>query len=211
MVIIVGLTGTTGSGKSTVSTIIKNNTGALVIDADQIAKELMKPGEKYYDEIVKLFGKEILQKNKKHKDQIDSKALAKIVFEDNDKREMLNKLTFKYVGKKTKELIIANKDKEFIVLDFPLLYEGGFDKICNCVVGVFADEKTKIKRIMQRDRMSEDKVRQRLNCQISDEELKEKATYTVQNSGDIRYLGLVKDVVRLVHKIRKDEEEKKKV
>ena len=60
--VIIGVTGNTGSGKSTVSTIIKNNTGALIIDADKIVRELMIPGENYYKETVELFGEEILIK-----------------------------------------------------------------------------------------------------------------------------------------------------
>ncbi|MBR1540784.1 MAG: dephospho-CoA kinase [Clostridia bacterium] len=208
--IIVGVTGNTGAGKSTVSTIIKNNTGALVIDADVLVKELMAPGEAYFNDVVALFGQEILATGKKHKGQIDRSKLAKAMFEDDEKREKLNKLTFKYVGKKTKELILANKEKEFIVLDFPLLYEGGFDKICNCVIGVVADEKTKIARIKERDRITPEQVKARLEIQIDEEKLNENATYIVKNPGDTRYISLVNDVIKLVHKIKKDEEEKKK-
>lgn len=208
--IIIGVTGNTGAGKSTVSTIIKNNTGALVIDADQIVKELMVPGEEYFNSVVSLFGEEILKtKPAKHKGKIDTGKLAVEMFNNDEKREKLNKLTFKYVGKKTKELILENKDKEVIVLDFPLLYEGGFEKICNCVIGVVADEETKIKRIKERDKINRDQILARLNVQINEEKLKESVTYVVKNSGETRYINLVKDVVKLVHKIKKDEEEKK--
>lgn len=209
--IIIGITGNTGAGKSTVSTIIKNNTGALVIDADKIVKELMIPGKDYYKEIVKLLGEEILiKKPEKNNGKIDKKKLAVFLFGDNEKRELLNKLTFKYVGEKTKELIIKNQDKEIIVLDFPLLYEGGFDKICNCVIGVIADEETKIFRIKERDRISKEQVEARINVQIKEEQLKQRANYIINNSSNTRYIALVKDVVRLIHKIKKDEEEKNK-
>ena len=93
--IIIGVTGRSGSGKSTVSTIIKNNTGALVIDADMIVKELMAPGEKYYDDVVKMFGDEIVNKNPGKKfGRINNPKLADIIFEDSEKREKLNKLLF---------------------------------------------------------------------------------------------------------------------
>ena len=133
-----------------------------------------------------------------------------ILFEDNEKRETMNKLTFKYVGQKTKELILENQDKEFIVLDFPLLYEGKFDKICNYIIGVIADEETKIFRVTERDRITNAQALSRLNVQIDEEKLKEKADYIVDNSNNTRYITLVNDVVRLIHKIKKDEEEKKK-
>lgn len=209
--IIIGVTGNTGSGKSTVSTIIKNNTGALIIDADKIVRELMIPGENYYKETVELFGEEILiKKPEKNNGKIDRKKLALFLFENDEKREILNKITFKYVGKKTKELIIENQDKEIIVLDFPLLYEGGFDKICNCVIGVIADRETKIARIKERDRTSKEQIEARIDVQINEEQLKEKADYIVNNSNNVRYIALVNDVIRLIHKIKKDEEEKNK-
>ncbi len=204
--IVIGVTGNTGSGKSTVSTIIKNNTGALVIDADKVVKELMVSGNEYYEETVKLFGEVIVNKEKQ---KIDNKKLAKIIFEDEEKREKLNKLTFKYVGKRTKELILENKEKEVVVLDFPLLYEGKFDKICNCVIAVVSDEETKISRIKERDRITKEAAKKRLGAQIDEEELKKKADYIVDNSNNVKYFSLVKNVVNLVHKIKRDVEEKK--
>lgn len=204
--IVIGVTGNTGSGKSTVSTIIKNNTGALVIDADKVVKELMVSGNEYYEETVKLFGEVIVNKEKQ---KIDNKKLAKIIFEDEEKREKLNKLTFKYIGKRTKELILENKEKEVVVLDFPLLYEGKFDKICNCVIAVVSDEETKISRIKERDRITKEAAKKRLGAQIDEEELKKKADYIVDNSNNVKYFSLVKNVVNLVHKIKRDVEEKK--
>ncbi len=208
--IIIGVTGKSGSGKSTVSTIIKNNSGAIVIDADLLVKEMSVPGEKYYDEIVKMFGEGILIKTpEKHKGRIDKNKLAKTIFEDSDKREKLNKLTFKYVGAETKKIILENKDKEIVVLDFPLLYEGGFDKICNCVIGVIADEETMVARIKERDRLPKEQIQKRIDIQINEDDLKAKADYIVDNSAKVKYIGLVKDMVKLIHKIKKDEEEKK--
>ena len=206
--IIIGITGNTGSGKSTVSTIIKNNTGALVIDADHLVKELMVPGNDYYDEVVKLLGEEIVSKKASKKGKIETEKVSKIIFEDNEKREKLNKLTFKYVGLKTKELMLANKDKDVIVLDFPLLYEGGFEKICNCVIGVFADDEAKIARVRERDRITTNQAERRLKVQIDEKILREKVDYTVENPNGTRYISLVKDTVRLIHKIKKIEEGK---
>lgn len=209
--IIIGVTGKSGAGKSTVSTIIKNNTGAVVIDADRISKNMMMQGEDYFNDILKVFGEEILIKRLKHKGNIDSAKLANIIFNDKDKREQLNKLTFKYVTKKTKELILENKEKEIIVLDFPLLYEGGFNKLCNYVIGVISDDETKIVRIKERDRISKSQVEARINTQIDDKKLKQAADYIINNSKETRYISLVKDVIKIIHKIKKDEEEKNKL
>lgn len=209
--VIIGVTGNSGSGKSTISTIIKNNTGALIIDADNIVKEIRVQGEKYYDEVVKLLGDGILIKNsEKNKGKIDKAKLSKLIFNDDKKREELNKLTFKYVGEKTKNLILENKDKEFIVLDFPLLFEGGFDKICNYIIGVVSDEDTKVKRLRQRDRISREYALKRLETQMSDEVLREKSNYIVENTEKTKYIELIKNVIRIIHNIKKEEENKKK-
>ena len=210
--IILGVTGNTGAGKSTVSTIIKNNTGAFVIDADKILKDIKVPGEDYYNDIVNLFGGDVLIKNSgKKKGKIDNKKLSMILFNDSQKREELNKLTFKYVKEKTKKLILENQNKEFIVLDFPLLFEGGFNKICNYVIGVIADNETKIARVKQRDKSSKVQVEARINAQLNEEKLKEMADYIIDNSSNVRYINLINDVIKLIHKIKKDEEDKKKI
>lgn len=161
--IIIGVTGNTGAGKSTVSTIIKNNTNALVIDADEVSKRLMEPGTEYYKGIVDIFGEEILQtKPAKNKGKIHRAKFAKILFSDEEKRLALNKLTYKYVGKEFKKTILANKDKEFIVLDVPLLFESGFNKICNYIIVVSADNDAKIERVKERDKIHPDQAKKRL-------------------------------------------------
>ena len=210
--IIVGVTGKSGSGKSTVSTIIKNNTGAVVIDADRVAKEMMTKGKPYYNDIVKLFGEEIVvNKPGKNNGKIDKAKLARKLFkEETENREKMNKLTFKHVGERTKEIILENKDKEFIVLDFPLLYEGGFNKICNYVIGVIADEETTLSRLKERDGITKNQAIIRLNTQIKEEDLKEKADFIIDNSNKNRYINLVKDVIKVVHKMKNDEGEKNK-
>lgn len=208
--IIIGVTGNSGSGKSTVSTIIKNNTGAFVINADEVANNLRDEQTEYYNKIVELFGEEILSKKQKSAGKIDKAALANAIFNDDKKREALNKLTFRYVGMETKKIILDNKDSEFIVLDFPLLYEGGFDKICNYVIAVTSDEKAKIDRIKERDRVKEFQAQRRLDSQKTDEEFKSLANYTIENLSTNRYLNLVKDTIRVIHKIKAEEEKKKK-
>jgi len=207
--IIIGITGNTGAGKTTVSTIIKNNSNALVINADEISKSIMEPGNEYYDEVVKLFGNEILQKKPaKNKGRVHRPTLAKIIFKDDGKREALNKLTFRYVGQETKKIILDNKNKEMIVLDFPLLFEGGFNKICNYIIAVVADEHTKNARLRERDKISSEQVSKRLECQPSEEFYTEKANYVIKNSENNRYINLVKDTLSVIHKIKKDAEGK---
>ena len=206
--IIIGVTGNSGAGKTTISTIIKNNSKALVIDADLLAKSLLKPGTEYYDKTIELFGKKILMpKPSKNKGKIDKAAFSKILFSDDKKREKMNALTFKYVGQEIKKIILENKDREIIVIDAPLLYEGGFEKICNYVIAVVAEEKTKIKRIMQRDKIHPNQASQRISTQKNEDFYKEHANFIIENNENTRYITLVKETLKIVHTI-KDEANK---
>ena len=207
--IIIGVTGNTGAGKSTVSTIIKNNLNAIIINADEVANSIMEPGNEFYDKVLELFGDNILEKRPSKKGKIHKPSLSKILFSDAEKREKMNKLTFKYVGKEFKRLILENKNEDYIILDVPLLYEGKFDKICNYVIAVTADEKTKIDRVKIRDRIHPDQAKKRLDTQNTDEFFKENADFVIENNQDNRYINLVKDTLRVIHKIKKDVGEKK--
>ena len=208
--VIIGVTGNSGSGKSTVSTIIKNNSGAFVIDADSMAKEMMAVGEKYYEDIVKLFGEDILIQSGKNKGKIDRSKLSTIIFHDLEKRAALNKLTFKYVGEKTKQLLLENKDKDFVVLDFPLLFEGGYNKLCNYVVGVVSENQTKVSRIVERDKITRDEGYIRISSQIDDKDIIENSDYVIFNVADLEYVDLVKAVLSMMRQIKKKEKEKNK-
>ena len=185
--IIIGVTGNSGAGKSTISTIIKNNLNAYVVNADVISKDLMEPGKPYYNEILELFGKEnvLHSKNSKNRNQINRSKLAKIIFDDKEKRESLNKITFKYVGAEMKRQILESKEqgKNFVVLDVPLLYESKFDKVCNYVIAVIADEQTKVDRLRIRDNLNDNKdALIRLASQPDDNFFKEKADFIIDNS-----------------------------
>ena len=97
---ILGITGNSGSGKSHLSQIISKRINAQIIDADEIVKELSEPGNNYYNKIIELFGKQILKENKLNKKQI-----AQIIYNDSEKREKLNKLTYKYVVEEIKKRV----------------------------------------------------------------------------------------------------------
>jgi dephospho-CoA kinase len=119
----------------------------------------------------------------------------------------MNDLKFKYVGQEIKKIILENKDREIIVIDAPLLYEGGFEKICNYVIAVVAEEKTKIKRIMQRDKIHPNQASQRISTQKNEDFYKEHADFIIENNENTRYITLVKETLKIVHTI-KDEANK---
>lgn len=205
--IIIGVTGNSGAGKTTVATIMKTNLKAQNINADDITRELIKPGNGYYFDVLKIFGNDILHgPDSKCPDKIKKDKLAKMLFSDEEKREKLNKLTFKYVGQELKDIILEHKEDEFIILDIPLLYEGRFEKICNYVVAVVADEETKIARICERDKISKEDAAQRLSTQMNENFLKEHADFVIENNGKNKYFNLVKQTVNVIHSIKEKKE-----
>lgn len=174
---IIGVTGISGAGKSTVSKRICELINARYINADIIAKALSKKGEKYYEEIVKEFGNEILNDDL----EINRKKLADIIFYDKIKKEKINSLTYKYVVPKIIEEAKKKTKCEITVIDVPLLFESGLDKICDKTIGVIAKKETCIKRIIERDGISEEMALARINSQKGEEFFKANCNYCVFN------------------------------
>lgn len=152
---IIGITGSSGAGKTTICGILNKKYSAYIIDADEIARKLSKKGSMYLDSIVEYFGTDILDNS----GELKRKELADIIYNDDEKRERLNNITFMYVVKEIKNNINKLKDKELIVIDAPLLFESNLDKICDIVIGVIASKEDKIKRICNRDNISEETAR----------------------------------------------------
>ena len=141
--VIIGVTGNSGAGKDTVSEILKSELDALIIDADSIVRENQEPEKDYYKKIVELFGESILNDNK----TLNRNALANEIFKNEEKRNSLNKITFECVQNEVDKILESNIEKNYVILNFPLLYEGNFDKMCEHVISVIADEFTIIKSI----------------------------------------------------------------
>lgn len=182
---VIGITGSSGSGKTTICNIIKNLYNSEILDADKVAKELSSNiNSDYYKEMVKLFGKECLLENK----MINRKKVAEIIYSDDEKRSKLNDLTFNYVVEKMKKDLSNIKDKDYVIIDAPLLYEAGVDKLCDKVIAVVAESKNKVKRICLRDGIDENFAKKRLKIQNEDNFYIEKADYVIYNNKDINNL-----------------------
>lgn len=190
---IIGLTGNSGTGKSTVSKIFSEN-GGFIIDADKIAHENMQPGGLSYNEIIETFGTAILSDNK----EIDRKKLGEIVFTDKEELAKLNEISLKYILKKisdTIDYVTKNPDDtKFIVVDAPLLIETGLNYIVNEVWVICADYDIRVSRIMQRDNVTSDYAKKRLENQTSQEELSSYADVIIEND-DISIDELSKQVL----------------
>lgn len=178
---IIGVTGSSGAGKDTLCEILENKYNAEIVDADKIARELSKKGTMYLQSIVESFGSGIVDR----KGELNRKKLASIIYEDDKKREELNKLTFIYVVDEIKKRINKIK-KKIIVVNAPLLFESNLDQVCDFVIAIIAERKVQIKRIIKRDNIQEDEAEKRLNMQNTDDFYIENADYIIHNKGDIK-------------------------
>ncbi len=181
---ILGITGSSGAGKTTVCSILKEKYNVYIIDADKTAKELAKKGSSYLKAIVEHFGKEIIDED----GELKRKKLAKLIYENDDKRNTLNELTFQYVVKEIKEEIRRNNNRSIIVIDAPLLFESNLNNICDLVIGIIANEENKIHRICSRDNISEEIAEKRLKIQKNNNYIKEKSDYIIYNNSTIKNL-----------------------
>lgn len=179
---IIGITGSSGAGKSTVCDILQEEYQVKVINADKIAKELSKRGTSYLDEIIEKFGKDILDEN----GELKRKKLAEIIYNNFEKRKLLNLCTFKYIKKEIKSKINRTKKENVtIIIDAPLLFECGLDEFCNLVVGVISQKDIQIERIVARDNIDYESAEKRIGAQEGNSFFKEKCDFIIENNNDI--------------------------
>lgn len=194
---IVGLTGGIGTGKSTVSKILKNK-GFTVIDLDMISRDVTKYPE-IKKKLVETFGDVIIEdkiQNKFNLSNIDyenieisRKKLGNIVFKNRQKLENLNSILHPAILEEMKRQInIAKKDNEIVVVEIQLLFEVKWEKEFDVIVLVYADRETQIKRILQRDDRTKEEAINIINSQMDLEEKRKKSDYVINNSGDFENL-----------------------
>ena len=179
--VVIGVTGNSGSGKSSVCGILREK-GAFIIDADKIAHDIIKRCGPAYDEVIEAFGREILDAA----GEIDRGRLGSVVFADAEKRDVLVDITHKHILKEMLEL----KDKAawdgraLIVMDAPLLIEAGLHNDCDAVWVVRANRAQRIARIMRRDGLTRRAAQARLAAQTPFGELAQYATAIIDNDGE---------------------------
>jgi len=185
---VIGLCGRSGSGKSTVSSFF-HSLGFPIIDTDKVYHEILAEKGDCVKELSSIFGDTILDKN----GFINRRALADIVFmsEEKEKRqEILNAITHKYVLSRVEQTIdqLIDEGKKTVFVDVPLLFESGFNRLCDFVVCVVADDDVRLSRLSIRDGVSEDEIRSRISSQISDIFLIEHSDFVIYNNGDLQTL-----------------------
>jgi dephospho-CoA kinase len=198
---VIGLAGGSGSGKSTVCKLFSEK-GFAFINTDEVYHKLTSTPTPCLDDLVHEFGREILNDDFY---SLNRKKLAEIVFAEGAEKKLkiLNEISHFHILNETEEIITSLSDEEYfgVLIDAPLLFESAFDKKCDFVISVIADENIRIKRITERDGISEENAKIRINKQLSNDFLKKKSKFIIVNDGDINELK--KAVDEISEKIKK--------
>jgi dephospho-CoA kinase len=203
--LIVGLTGGIGSGKSTVVRMFGDE-GAHVIDFDHLARLVVEPDKPAWRDIIDYFGPEILSSDR----TLNRSALAEIVFSDNKSRKALEGFTHPRIFEERDALIKAIKRKDpfsIVIIDFPLLFELDLNKRFDKVILVYVPRAVQLRRLIKRDGIVKEEVEKRLDAQLPIEEKRSLSDYIIDNEGS---LNDTRDQVRkVIHELRELAKKKK--
>ncbi len=192
---IIGLTGPTGSGKSTVADFLQEK-GFAVIDCDLVAREVVEKGSPLLEILSEAFGNDILLSDR----SLDRKELAKKAFCDKESTELLNSIMLPFIANRINEqlMILADDGVEATVLDAPTLFESGLDSECDAVIAVLCDREIRKQRIIARDNLTDEQAETRLKASRPNSFYNDRTGHIV--FGD----GTVEDTRSAVEKILED-------
>ncbi|MER6731942.1 dephospho-CoA kinase [Streptomyces puniciscabiei] len=195
----VGLTGGIGAGKSEVSRLLVEH-GAVLIDADRIAREVVAPGTPGLAAVVEAFGEDVLAAD----GSLDRPVLGSIVFADPEKLAVLNSIVHPLVGARSRELEEAAAADAVVVHDVPLLTENGLAPLYDVVVVVDATPETQLERLVRLRGMTEEDARARMAAQATREQRRQIADIVIDNDVPLdalhkRVTEVWEDLVRRAH------------
>jgi len=201
--LILGLTGSFGSGKTTVAGILKSY-GVRIIDADKIAHQVIRPGKPAYGKIVYLFGSRVLNEDK----SINRHLLAQIVFNQRNLLVKLNSIVHPEVIKIIKGKL-KRVGKGIVVIDAPLLIETGLDKLVHKLIVVKISKTEQLARLEQKLGLVKRDIQLRINCQLPLEDKVRMADFVIDNNGIIKETakqvkGVIKEIIQMrpgLHKV----------
>ena len=177
---IIGITGGIACGKSTVSNELRKY-GARIINADKMAHWQMSPGGEIYNSYINHFGRDILDEE----GLIDRRRVANIVFNDKDELNWINDMAHPILLKHVREQLVINQNEgvTLTVLDVPLLFESGWNKECDETWVVYLKPIRQIKRLMERNNLTQEEATSRINAQLSNRERRLLADKIIDNNG----------------------------
>ena len=193
---MIGLTGGIGSGKSTVAALLAEH-GFPVVDADQLAREVVEPGQPALAELAEAFGQDVL-----HDDgSLNRPELAARAFVDKEHTELLNSITHPRIRQLREQCFrqAADAGADAVVYDMPLLVEQGVDKHMDLTVVVDVDVEERIRRLVSTRGLTEEDARRRIAAQVDDAERLAAADVVIDNNGPVEALGeQVEQLVRVI-------------
>ncbi len=180
-VTVIGLTGGSGAGKGYVSFFLKER-GIPVLDTDRVSRTVCMPESRCLNELVHAFGSEILLPDGTY----DRRHMAELVMRDANRRRMLNRITHRHILCECRLWLDRCREKGYpaAVIDAPLLFESGFNRECDAVIGVVAPDGLRIQRIVRRDGISEETAEKRLAAQKNNAFYLEKCDEIIYNGED---------------------------
>lgn len=194
---VIGLTGGIASGKSTVSAMLVE-AGALLIDADRIAREIVLPGSPALTLIAERFGAQMLLED----GSLNRKRLGEVVFASEQERKALEQITHPAIRKRMLELMeqyTSEQPDKLVVVDAPLLYESEMEEMFQGVIVVYVPRATQLQRLMERDQLTHEQAEQRLDAQLNIEVKRERADYVISNDQDL--VQTHKQVIQLLQQL----------
>lgn len=196
---VIGITGPTGSGKSTITEYFKNK-GCYIIDADVIAKKALEPDSPCLRQACTVFGEDIIKADGK----LNRQLLAARAFSTKENTEKLNDITHPWICMqtlKTIDSIRSNSKNPIIIFDAPVLFESKMDIICDYVVAVVAPVEIRKQRIMKRDNISSKNADIRINAQMQDSFYIEKSDFVFDGSSSLDEIYKKADeVINIINK-----------
>lgn len=173
---VIGITGGIGSGKSTVVRMFSEFKNTAIYIADDEAKKLMHSSPIIKNKLISEFGKEVYIKN-----QLNRPFLASIVFKNKIKLNILNSIVHPIVNNHFQEFILKNEKKQYIIYENAILFENGSNIFCDKIITVTAPENIRIKRVLERDKTTENTVRNRIKNQWSETKKTLQSNYKIEN------------------------------
>ncbi len=194
---VIGLTGGIATGKTTAASILRD-LGAKIVDADDLAREIVQPDQDAWQEIVERFGAGILREDR----TINREKLRKIVFQDEDARRRLESITHPRIRKLAQERIqtLAGEGAEIIIYVAPLFFENKVHLWIRPVILVACDPATQRRRLQERDRLSDAEVQRHLQAQMPLDQKRRLAEFIVENDGSLK--DLKRELKELWEKIK---------
>lgn len=195
--LVIGLTGPTGAGKSQVCRLLEDWEKISVVDCDEVSRFVVRKGQRCLVDLAVEFSPMIIDPD----GNLNRRRLARIVFNDREKLRRMEKIMYPYILEEVRDRIETRRraGDRAVFLDAPTLYQSGADALCDKVVAVLAPEADRLLRIMERDGITLEEAGSRMASQPGDEFYEERADYILRNDGDRTTLRL--EVLELQNKL----------